>query len=761
MGGSAMSQHAYVITERATAGGGQASGPSGHREPAAGGATVLEHRARADRVIPAPDANGRQLHPAGLSPGHGQGSATETVAPALHLSNPAALLMEGVVRELAGGVILWSGTGEELRLNPAMRRLLHHTHASGCIRAVGDALQAGFFDGDILRRELAFLATPTTQHRSIEASCRETLHVYRISTGPLLDAAGGLAGRIQVYQDITPERQEQVRAAIMARAGLEVVEAPDLGAVLRSLGAMLSLRPAIEWMWLYIPGVSGWELAADWVKPGLPAVHWVGAADDPTQSLARMTGVARGEAGGGPVAWTQVPLVHRGSLVGYWRLASRQCDAFTDGSASVLGSMAAFLACAAKAFTVHRQADVWYESTVQALAAVVDARDRYTMHHSRNVSRYAAAIARVMGLPQEESRRIIHAGLVHDIGKVGIPDRILQKHGRLDVAEGAVMITHAAAGAAILERSGALRELAVLVRHHHEWHNGGGYPDSLSGDDVPLGSAVLAVADAFDAMTSYRVYRPAQSLGRAMAELVRCSGEQFHPRVVEACAEAVRRGRADGEPWVAELEDRPEVTPWAWTAGHTLAQAGIHPPASRELVVFLRLAEEMQHTTCIGELGAHVLRVLDDELGYDHAGILLADARVPELVMVASTGKLGALGLRVPRDAGLAWSVMEDGLAQSVPDVTVDARCRAPVWPQGSQVCVPVVLCGRRLGVLLVAKYETGAFQPGEVRLLKAVAAHLAGAIGMMRPALEASLATSSPLGPAVAAEAAGAPGIG
>lgn len=659
-------------------------------------------------------------------------------------------------------MILWDIPGRQLRLSPAVGRLLHGTRAAfTCLREVGDALAERFFDGEILRRELAFLTTPTTEHRSIEAVCRKGLHVYRVSTGPLLDTAGGLAGRIQVYQDITPEREESARVAKLARAGREVVEAPDLPSVLNSLGTMLSPQLFTGWMWLYTPGAGGWELAASWVRAGHPAAGWEGALDDPTPSPAILTGLSSGKDAGGPTAWARVPLVHGGHLTGYWCLASRHGDAFTAGGARLLEPLAAFLACAVSASLSHLRVGAMQQSMVQALAGMVDARDRYTMHHSRNVSRYAAAIARVMGLPPDEIGKITQAGLVHDIGKVGIPDRILQKPGRLDAAERAVMLTHPAAGAAILERSGVLRELALLVRHHHEWHGGGGYPGGLAGDDIPLGCAILAVADAFDTMTSYRVYRPARSLERTMTELVRCTGQQFHPRAVEALVEAVGQARAHGEPWVTELEGRPDVPPWAWNSGGTLAVAGPRAPASPELTVLFRLTEEPEHTRSIEGLSAHTLKVLGDELGYHHTGILLVEPRGQELVMVSSTGRLGAVGLTVPRDTGLVWSVMEHGVAQSVPDVTRDTRCRVPAWPRGSQVCVPVARCGRQLGVLVVAKDETGAFPPGEIRLLAAVAAQLAGAMGLIQGAPKLTLAIAPAPGSAVAADAAAAPGNG
>ena len=147
------------------------------------------------------------------------------------------------------------------------------------------------------------------------------------------------------------------------------------------------------------------------------------------------------------------------------------------------------------------------QATVRVLAATVDARDPYTRQHSENVSAFARRIALEMGLSHEETADIAMAALLHDIGKIGIPDAILTKKGPLDAAESQLMMSHAEVGAAIVMQAEPLVHLAPLVRHHHEWHDGNGYPDGLKGEQIPLGAAIIAVADAYDTMTSDRPYR--------------------------------------------------------------------------------------------------------------------------------------------------------------------------------------------------------------------------------------------------------------
>jgi diguanylate cyclase (GGDEF)-like protein len=174
-----------------------------------------------------------------------------------------------------------------------------------------------------------------------------------------------------------------------------------------------------------------------------------------------------------------------------------------------------------------------HSATVLALADVIDARDRGTAQHSQTVGRYAAAIARELGLPESIVERVRFSGVVHDVGKIGIPDAILRKPGWLSAEDWIEMRRHPEIGASIL--SGAnLTDVSEWVRAHHERPDGTGYPHGISGREIPLEARILAVADAYEAMRSDRVYRAALSEEEARAELARCAGTQFDRRVVEA-----------------------------------------------------------------------------------------------------------------------------------------------------------------------------------------------------------------------------------
>jgi putative nucleotidyltransferase with HDIG domain len=159
-------------------------------------------------------------------------------------------------------------------------------------------------------------------------------------------------------------------------------------------------------------------------------------------------------------------------------------------------------------------------------------RDVYTRGHSERVAEYAAAIAGSMGLSEESIERIRLAAQLHDLGKVGLSDSVLCKAGRLTTDEYTEVQHHPQTGAEIVERVPALAELAPIVRHHHERYDGTGYGDGLSGEDIPLESRILAVADSFDAMTSSRAYREALSSSAAFEEILACQGSQFDPGIV-------------------------------------------------------------------------------------------------------------------------------------------------------------------------------------------------------------------------------------
>lgn len=173
-------------------------------------------------------------------------------------------------------------------------------------------------------------------------------------------------------------------------------------------------------------------------------------------------------------------------------------------------------------------------NVLAVMAKVLEAKDPLTRSHSQNVSTLSSAIAREMGFQDDEVRRIGIAGILHDIGKMGIQEAILKKPGPLDEAEREIVQRHTTIASLILEPIEQLQGAVGYIKHHHERYDGGGYPDGLAGERIPLGARIIHAAEAFDAMVTKRSYNAPKSPHEALQELRRCSGAQFDPQVVNA-----------------------------------------------------------------------------------------------------------------------------------------------------------------------------------------------------------------------------------
>ena len=182
-----------------------------------------------------------------------------------------------------------------------------------------------------------------------------------------------------------------------------------------------------------------------------------------------------------------------------------------------------------------------YEATLRVLCQAVETKDYYTRGHSERVSKGSVMIARAIGMRPERVEAIRYAGMLHDVGKLGVPTKVLQKTGKLTEEEYAAIQLHPMRGLEIIREIGFLDEALAGIMHHHERIDGRGYPMGLAGDEIPEFARVLAVADAFDCMTSTRSYRGARTVSEAVAELRRCSGTQFDPAFVDALVAAVQR----------------------------------------------------------------------------------------------------------------------------------------------------------------------------------------------------------------------------
>jgi HD-GYP domain-containing protein (c-di-GMP phosphodiesterase class II) len=212
------------------------------------------------------------------------------------------------------------------------------------------------------------------------------------------------------------------------------------------------------------------------------------------------------------------------------------------------------LAVARWAFSQYAAEQKAYQATIAALVQAVETKDRYTRGHSERVALAAVMVARVIGMREDRINALRYAGILHDVGKLGVPTKLLQKTGGLTEAEFAAIKLHPVRGLEMLSDIEFLDEAFKGILHHHERLDGQGYPMGLRGAQIPEFARVIAVADAFDSMTSTRSYRHARSVADAIRELERCKGTQFDPRMVDALVLALSRER-----WVAGVDPSAEA----------------------------------------------------------------------------------------------------------------------------------------------------------------------------------------------------------
>lgn len=615
---------------------------------------------------------------------------------------------------------------------------------------------------EIVRAVLDFSSSTTIESRRCEVTYRgEHDHEIIMYASPVVDGRGMRTGGLYAFTDVTELRRAQNVLEAVSLAAREINSDLQVKEIVPSLFGVVKNRVPLDGMAILsvqesgqasvlgsMPdsflGGAGARILLPTIKPGseilIDLISDIGKYLDsppgeransllPRHCLATILEE-------GMASMVALPLALPDQIIGVWVLASRQPRSYSHRDRAFLEPVSGHLASAVKNATLLLTTKDMYSAAVRALAATVDIRDSYTMHHSEHVSMVAGRIAAEMGLSEDESDVIELAGLVHDIGKVGIPDSILQKPGPLGPAERSVMTNHSMLGASILERAGMLTDLAPLVLHHHEWHNGSGYPDKLDGLTIPIGASILAVADAFDTMVSDRPYRSAMSLEEAREELTRCSGAQFHPEVVRALCAILDRAAGEGEFWLKTLTGDNAVDGGrgvGYGEPRTLVeQSGDVEPAisSKELEVLFRITQEMRKLLDLTELLDHVCRIIGEEMGYSDCMIFLLDDTGEYLEARAGAGvATRELGIKIPRGQGICWWVMTNGIPQNVPDLSSDERNYGGPPGVESVLQVPLEVRGRRLGVLEVQHQVKDGFRAGDMRMLMAVAGHIASAI--------------------------------
>ncbi|MBV9849633.1 MAG: diguanylate cyclase [Armatimonadetes bacterium] len=368
-----------------------------------------------------------------------------------------------------------------------------------------------------------------------------------------------------------------------------------------------------------------------------------------------------------------------------------------------------------------------YRTTIRSLALAIDAKDQYTHQHILRVQRYAMATAKHMGLTGNELQGLETGALLHDIGKLGIPEHILLKPGRLTDEEFAKIKEHPTMGAAILDPVDFPWPVLPVVKYHHEKWDGTGYPSGLKGEEIPLTARILAVADVYDALTSARPYRKAWSHEKALSVITKDAGTHFDPTIVEAFL-----GVIDGV--VAEMDEGAQD----WHAVHSVAGPPITRKsgqavrdiqrASSELWTLYEVAQTLSSSLGLSETldilarklgavlpGTACLFLLRDEEG-DGMSVRAAVGVNHEFFQGARTLGLGSLSLAVA--AGRQTYVGE----YEADDLMLVSSAEAQWTPLHGAIIVPIVHQGEVLGTINLYHPEAGALGVHDRQLLETIA---------------------------------------
>jgi diguanylate cyclase (GGDEF)-like protein len=371
-----------------------------------------------------------------------------------------------------------------------------------------------------------------------------------------------------------------------------------------------------------------------------------------------------------------------------------------------------------------------YHAMVRSLALALDARDGYSGEHSDAVERLAVAVARRLGLGRAQLAAVQSAALLHDIGKIGVPDRVLHKPGRLDEDEWALMHKHPAAGESILRPLPGFDAVATAVRHAHESWDGHGYPDGLVGETIPLASRIVMTCDAWHALVSDRPYRKALPEAEARAELERCAGSQFDPQVVEALLACLDEPTAPDVPPARALP-----APGA-DSGDVLERLG------RELRVLMSLSSRLAATSSLIELLDLAAEEACAALDSTSVSVSRWEAQAEILRTVVNAGELGPGEQRLPTDE-IYRLTEDDPLKQMLlegrsymgvvddPDLLPIERTVLERLDRRSCLAVPIMLGDVAWGELWASRgHGEPDFDEHDLRLLGAIAGQLAAAVG-------------------------------
>ena len=331
-----------------------------------------------------------------------------------------------------------------------------------------------------------------------------------------------------ITESLTPDREYRKSLSIILDRGLQKLSADSGFLFIPEMGGVAG-DDSLE-----VCGEPPWEGEEDTLPGSL--MELFEPCSGPTLVFPGDMGIKKDDSSGAIlVCPIQIRSLSKGYLAFYWKNIERLGESEMKFVIALASQASSLLH---GAYLYKELADLLF-STLEALSSSIDAKDPYTRGHSQRVAEYALMMADVMGYDPKFLTMLKISGLLHDFGKIGVPEKILGKEDQLNSEELETVRDHPAIGARILGKFRSFSNIVPGIRHHHEWYDGSGYPDGLGGEVIPLVGRIISIADAFDAMTTRRPYRPIMNLEEAKAELNRYAGTQFDPTLVGAFVKAL------------------------------------------------------------------------------------------------------------------------------------------------------------------------------------------------------------------------------
>ncbi|HEY4845878.1 MAG TPA: diguanylate cyclase [Candidatus Dormibacteraeota bacterium] len=367
------------------------------------------------------------------------------------------------------------------------------------------------------------------------------------------------------------------------------------------------------------------------------------------------------------------------------------------------------------------------EAMVLTLAGAIELREAL---HSRGYehAELAERFAEHLGYDPGRRRRVRYAALLQDLGKLTLPDTILKNRGRLDSEERALMMTHPVVAADLLGRFKPLADLAPLVRSHHEWFNGEGYPDGLKAEAIPIETRIVSVINAFFNVTFDLPVKTPTTVAEGLQELTRFAGINLDPGLTEAFVLMCRQAEAARSPWFQTLI---EAMFASQSSTRPTAPRDILSVAdSRELRIIYRIAQETTAVLDLDTLLTRIVTIIREVMGYYMVSILLPANQATELRVGAHSGyAVDITGLTIPIAQGITGWVYTHGVPQIIPAVQADPRYIGLDDQVHSELAFPLMSRGRVVGVLNAESQQADAFSEADVALMSAVGSQLASCL--------------------------------